>query len=346
MSERSSSQSPAPGRANIAVSVVVPARDAARTLEVTLRALEAQELDGGFEVIVVDDGSQDETSEIVRRHEGSVRLIRCERSHGPGAARNRGVAIARAPILAFTDADCAPAPHWLARGLQAFASADLVQGRVVPDPSARRRPFDRSLAVTRDGSFYQTANLFVRRQVFESVGGFRDWAIERRVRRALRPYRGRNGATRAPIGEDALFAWTARRLGARSAFAPEALVHHAVVPQTLAVALADRWHWSTDMAGLARLVPELRRTTFHRRVFFNHVSARFDLALAGLAMAGVSRRVSFSLTAMPYARHVLGVASQWEGSEALSYVLGAPLIDAVTLVGLLTGSARWRSLTL
>jgi glycosyltransferase involved in cell wall biosynthesis len=330
---------------DVAVSVVVPARDAARTLEATLSALAAQELDEAFELIVVDDGSRDETPEIASRHAGLVQVIRREKSRGPGPARNCGAAIARAPILAFTDADCVPVPQWLARGLEALAGADLVQGRVVPDPSARRTPFDRSLAVSREGGFYQTANLFVRRETFEAVGGFTDWSIELRPHR-LSPGLWRRNATRVTIGEDALFAWTARRLGARSAYAPEALVHHEVRPMALSAAVADRWRWSREMPGLAKLVPELRRSTFYRGVFFNHVSARFDLALAGLAMAAASRRMAWSLTAVPYGRHLVRAARQWEGGEALTYLLGAPLVDAVTLVGLLTGSVTWRSLTL
>lgn len=325
----------------LAVSVIIPARDAARTLEATLVALEAQQLEDPFEVILVDDGSRDETPDIARRH--GVRLIRNPESRGPGAARNRGVEAARASVLAFTDGDCFPTPRWLARGLEALDGADLVQGRVVPDPAVRRRPFDRSLEVERDGGFYQTANLFVRRETFDAVGGFRDWALEPSAHRGS-SWDGR--ATRTPIGEDALFAWTARRLGARSAFASEALVHHAVLPGSLTEAVADRWHWARDMPGLAGLVPELRQTTFHRRLFFNHVSARFDLALAGLAVAVVSRRACWTLAAAPYARHLLGFSSQWPRGEALSYLLGAPLVDAATLVGLVTGSVRWRSLVL
>jgi glycosyltransferase involved in cell wall biosynthesis len=328
--------------------VIIPARDAAPTLDRTLDALRGQSLEESFEVIVVDDGSRDATSEIARRYDGFVRLIRNPESRGPGAARNRGVEVARASVLAFTDADCFPTPEWLAGGLRALRENGLVQGRVAPDPAARRTPFDRSLEVDGDGGFYQTANLFVGRETFDAAGGFIDWVLERRSSRRWSPDRRRHRGSRTPIGEDTLFAWTARRLGIRSAFAPEALVYHAVVPGGLMDALADRWHWSRDMPGLVALVPELRRTTCYRQVFFNHVSARFDLALAGAlasAVGGRGRRRSL-IAAVPYIRHVLGYSEQWAARERAIYVLAAPVMDGVTLAGLLAGSALWRSLVL
>src|SRR3981081_4718995 len=124
------------------VSVIVAARDAAPTLGRTLQALRDQNLRDPFEVIVVDDGSRALTPAIARPHEPFVKLIRDEHSRGPGAARNRGVRAASAPVLAFTDSDCFPTPDWLARGLDAIADADLVQGRGRPDPTPTRTPVD------------------------------------------------------------------------------------------------------------------------------------------------------------------------------------------------------------
>src|SRR5206468_2861624 len=99
------------------------------------------------------------------------------------------------------DADCFPTPTWLARGLEGLAGADVVQGRVEPDPTTPRTPFDRSLIVDRDGGFYQTANLFVRREMFDAVGGFKDWVLEERPDRRWSPDRRRGRAARTPIGE-------------------------------------------------------------------------------------------------------------------------------------------------
>jgi glycosyltransferase involved in cell wall biosynthesis len=97
------------------VSVVVPTRDRAESLASCLAALGGQEFLGTFEVVVVDDGSDD--PEAVSRACASTphtRLIRLE-GHGPAAARNRGVASASGRIVAFTDDDCEPAGDWLRR---------------------------------------------------------------------------------------------------------------------------------------------------------------------------------------------------------------------------------------
>jgi glycosyltransferase involved in cell wall biosynthesis len=337
------------------VSVIVPARDAAPTLGRTLEALCRQQLDRRFEVVLVDDGSRDGTAALARRYEPLVTVIRNPASVGPGAARNLGVQAAHASTLAFTDADCFPTPEWLARGLAALETAEIVQGRVAPDPTVPRTPFDRSLEVGSDGGFYQTANLFVRRQVFDLVGGFRDWALERPGRRRWSQDRRRARAMRTPIGEDTLFAWTARRRGLTSAFAAEALVYHAVVPGTLLDALADRWHWTRDMPGLVRLVPELRRCAFYHRWFFADWTAKFDLAFAGACAAALTGRKRWLVACVPYLNRVRreteiyrdGRDSRLGGlGRAARYAAGAPAVDAATLAGFLAGSAAWRTLVL
>jgi glycosyltransferase involved in cell wall biosynthesis len=326
--------------------VIIPARDAAPTLERTLRAVAAQRLAEPFEVIVVDDGSRDDTAAIARRHEPLVTLVSNPESQGPGAARNRGVEASRAPVLAFTDADCFPSENWLVGGLESIAGADLVQGRVEPDPSVPRTPFDRTLWVEDHGGFYQTANLFVRREMFEAVGGFRDWALERPGRRTWSVDRRRGRAMRTPIGEDTVFAWAARRIGASSAFADHALVYHVVVPGGVRDDMADRWHWSRDMPGLARLVPELREGTFHRRWFFNAWTAEFDLAVAGLIASALTRRTWWLLAGVPYVRRLRRESTRYGRRGAVDYLLGMPAVEATTLAGLLTGSLAWRCLVL
>jgi glycosyltransferase involved in cell wall biosynthesis len=327
------------------VSVIVPARDAAATLERTLASLAGQELDEPFEVIVVDDGSADETPQIAGRHAPLVRLVRNAESGGAGAARNRGALEARAPVLAFTDADCFATPGWLASGLSELARADLVQGRVEPDPTQPRTPFDRTLAVDDHGAFYPTANLFVRRDAFESVGGFRDWVLDHAGDRGSRDRR-HSREMRQPIGEDTLFAWNARRLGARSAFAPDAVVHHAVVPGVLLDKMKDHWHWATYMPALARLVPEIRDGAFEHRVFFNVTTARFHLALAGVLASAATGRKGWLIATVPYVRYLAREGRRWGPRGASAYVVGTPLVDAATVAGLLRGSVRSRCLVL
>jgi glycosyltransferase involved in cell wall biosynthesis len=338
-----------------AVSVIIPARDSEPTLDRTLTSICQQELDRPFEVLVVDDGSRDETAAIASRYEPLVSVISLTQALGPGAARNRGAEVARGSVLAFTDADCFPDRRWLEHGLAALEHADMVQGRVEADPAVPRTPFDRSLSVERDGGFYQTANLFIRREVFDAVGGFRDWALEQPERRRWSVDRRRGRAMRTPIGEDTLFAWRALREGRRSAFASDAVVHHAVVPGDIRDAIADRWHWSRDMPGLARVVPELRQAVFYRRWFFAHWTAQFDLALAGVAAALLTRRKLFLVSTVPYLERVYGEAATYRAQadsraeglrRAALHAFGAPVVNSATLAGLIAGSVAWRSLVL
>jgi glycosyltransferase involved in cell wall biosynthesis len=335
--------------------VIIPARDSASTLERTLEAVAHQEFEGTYEVIVVDDGSRDKTAEIARRYEPLVTLISGEGCGGAGAARNQGARASHASVLAFTDADCLPTPQWLARGLQQLEDVGLVQGRVRPDPAVDRTPFDRSLSVDGDNGFYQTANLLVRRSVFDDAGGFRDWALERKPWWRLSNNGRASGRTERPIGEDTLFGWTARRQGARSAFAQDAVVHHVVLPGSLHGAIVDRWNWTTKMPGLAWFVPELRKQTFYGRWFFSKRTAQFDLAVAAVIAAGLCRRTRLLLAALPYAHHILDEAASYPRRDEpratamrrrATHLLGAPVLDLVSLAGFLAGSLEWRSLLL
>lgn len=95
-----------PGEGECLVSVIVPAYNAAKTIDETLRSVRAQTY-RNLEVIVVDDGSTDETGEIARSHarrDSRVRLIK-QGNAGVAAARNRGIAESSGDIIAPVDAD-------------------------------------------------------------------------------------------------------------------------------------------------------------------------------------------------------------------------------------------------
>ena len=95
-------------------SVIVPAYQAADIVGACVRALEQQTVDRArYEIVVVDDGSTDATSDAAREA-GADRVLRVPHG-GPAAARNAGIESARGEIVLFTDADCEPAEEWIAR---------------------------------------------------------------------------------------------------------------------------------------------------------------------------------------------------------------------------------------
>lgn len=312
----------------VAATVIVPARNAASTIGRTIAALAAQDLDRPYEVIVVDDGSDDDTAAIAERAGDLVRVLRGPR-RGQAEARNAGAAAAGAEALAFTDADCFPRPDWLRAGLEALADAELVQGPVLADPAAERGPFDRTVEVGAEHGLYETANLFVRRELFERLGGFEDWL----------PARGKQ------LAEDLWFGWRARRAGASTVFCERALVEHAVFPRGPSAYVAERARL-VHFPAIAAKMPELREAFFHRRWWMSERSAAFDAALAGLALAAVARSPLPLAAAYPYARRLREHALRWPTRPALELAATDLAADAVGAAALAIGSIRARSVLL
>lgn len=118
--------------------VVIPAYNEAARITGTLAALRAQ-TDRDFSIVVVDNGSTDETADIVRRTWGDppVEVID-EPTPGPGSAVDTGMRHAiscGAEILARTDADCLPEPDWIATLRARFdVGAEVVCGASLPRP--------------------------------------------------------------------------------------------------------------------------------------------------------------------------------------------------------------------
>jgi len=170
-----------PGEAPI-TTVVIPVRDEERRLPGCLDALSVQEGAPSFEVIVVDNGSTDATRVVASRHPIHARVLE-EHARGPYAARNAGIGAARGELIALTDADCHASPKWLSAGVAALkGGADLVGGAikqratsVQPNMWERydRATYLRQRDFIEHECFAATANLFVRREVFERVGPFR-----------------------------------------------------------------------------------------------------------------------------------------------------------------------------
>jgi glycosyltransferase AglE len=163
------------------VTVVVPVLNGGQTIRPLLESLLASTYPRDlYEIIIVDNGSSDETTSIVRQYPAVLLELRDIKSSY--AARNLGVARARFSTIAFTDADCRVDHRWLAEGVRAMAEhhADLVAGRIQftfsENPSAAEL-YD-SLVHMRNDILVEskrravTANLFVKARLFEDIGPF------------------------------------------------------------------------------------------------------------------------------------------------------------------------------
>jgi len=206
----------------ILVSVIVPAYNAARTLPVCLAKLENQTVSwSSYEVIVVDDGSTDATREIAQGY--GVRLL-TQPNHGPAAARNLGVQAAQGEILLFTDADCAPAPDWIAAMIEPLADPDVVgvkgayrtrqREMVARFVQAEYEDKYDKMHQERYIDFVDTYAAAYRRCVFADGQGF-DPAFPR------------------ASGEDVEFSYRLAQRGYKMVFAPGAVVYHQHVASAL-----------------------------------------------------------------------------------------------------------------
>jgi glycosyltransferase involved in cell wall biosynthesis len=302
-------------------------RNRPERLRRALHALAEQDLQEPFEVIVVDDASDDETPDVladaVEAGTLDLRVMRRESAGGPAGARNTGLRVARAPLVAFTDDDCEPTPGWLS-ALTRAAGEDakaFIQGPTRPNPSERDRqgPFSRTLEVEQLGPWFPASNLAFPRVVLERLGGF-DESL--------------------PRGEDADLAWRAQEAGIAARWAEDALVWHAVMDLGPVGKLRVAAAWSPAVRVLAAH-PQLRGELVGG-IFWKRSHAFFLLAALGIA-AGCRWRPAIIL-AVPYLLQLRAAAG-----GGLAGVLWGPyqaLHDAVELLALARGSVRARTLVL
>ena len=319
------------------VTVVVPAHNAEAMLPALFDALNRTQLDRPWEVVLVDDGSSDRTARVARERGATV--VALDGQGGPARARNAGLDAARAPLIAFTDADCEPTPGWLAAIVSGLERAEIATGPVLPVEGVPVGPFRRTLRITRESPMFETANLGVRRATAEQIGGFQPFTPPTDGRRVgLRPT-----VDQGHFGEDASFGWRARRAGARTTFVEEAVVHHAVFGRGPRGYIAERWRLRF-FPSLVREFPELRAELF-LRYFLTRRSALFDLALVGLVLAAALRRPALLTTAAPYLTQTLTWRRGWRRSTARRN-LALVVADGVGCAGLVHGSVAARRILL
>jgi GT2 family glycosyltransferase len=297
------------------VSVIVPARNARQDLERLVEALRSQTLARErFEVLIGDDGSTDGTAETFATREPWLRVEVGVPSNSY-AARNRAARASRGDVLAFVDSDCVPEPTWLEDGLGALVGADLVAGRVHFRVPLRRTIWtlldmdtSKNQRILVRNNTAETANLFVRRDVFDRVGGFDETINEH---------------------GDFDFAERCVGAGARLVYSPDPLVWH---PARTSARSFFRAHWiycsgyaercvrngaRPDGLKLRNWVPLVQPLLARRRYGKSFVPDRAWLAENGVRPTAAENLLSLPVMylVLPYVRGVAQLHGWWRGRK-------------------------------
>jgi len=165
------------------VSCVIPTKNRAGLVCRAIASVHRQE-SPVLEIIVVDDGSEDDTPALVTRNFPEVRLL-CLPGLGPGPARNAGAAAARGELLMFLDSDDVWLPghvaalnRTIARGYSVAYGVTRTRDLLgngeffIPEPSCP--PQGDCLAALARWCFLVPSAVAIRREAFDAVGGFRD----------------------------------------------------------------------------------------------------------------------------------------------------------------------------
>lgn len=182
-----------------ACSVIMPAYRAEKTLEASVLSVRNQTL-LDWELIIVDDGSPDETADVAQalaQTDPRIRVI-SQANAGPSIARNTGVRLARSDTLAFLDADDFWAPERLDSMLSTLVShpkAGVLFSRtrfidadtLKPGTLTPHKPMLTAADIMAENAVCSTSNIVCRKVVFEETGGFpeglnhaedQDWLLQ------------------------------------------------------------------------------------------------------------------------------------------------------------------------
>ena len=301
---------------DILVSVIIPNRNGAATIGECLAAVQASQ-HGNFEIIVVDDGSEDNSIEVIERY--PCKLLRLEQHGGAARARNAGAAHSRGRVLFFTDADCLLQPDTLALAARTLAlegSNAIIGGTYTPGPHDRRffsrfqsifiNYFETRRAPAAD--YIATHALAVDASVFRRSRGFAE-----HVR---------------PILEDVEFSHRLRRAGCRLVMNPAVQVQH-IFDYSLIRSLRNGFIKSLYWTGYAIANRDLLTDsgTASAELKLNVFVFAGNLGLlCALVLTGTTMLLAFMALALAFNLYInRGLLLAYHRAEGLGFALAATL---------------------
>jgi glycosyltransferase involved in cell wall biosynthesis len=296
--------------------VVVPAYNAASTLAEQLEALAAQRYDGGWELVIVDNGSTDGTADLARRYRQRFKaftLVDGGSRRGHSAPRNAGAIAAQGELLAYCDADDVVAPGWLQAMAGAARHYDLIGGwldvRPLNDDATRswHQPWPRDRLRSWLLPCAVSANLAIWADVLRDLGG---WSSMYEA-----------GA------EDTELSWRAQLAGYRLGFAPDAVVYYRY--------RSGLWETARQAYAIGVNCEQILRdfTVLRDGSYHGDHSARVDQPAdgEGSVLARAVERAAWLVTRLPYLVGSRRHRGQW-------------ISVAAEYLGRLNGAARYRLL--
>jgi glycosyltransferase involved in cell wall biosynthesis len=199
----------------VEVSVVIPMRNAARTVSYQLAALASQDYDGSWEVVLADNGSEDDSVAVAAAFSDRLPAVRVVNAAGPGGAaraRNVGVQASSGECIIFLDADDQATPSYVRAMIESLSTRQFVAAAVDHTTLNRRWKGQVRDEWQVDGLMTEPflpcaagGTLGVRRTVFNKVGGFDESFVK---------------------GQDDDFCWRVQLAGVPLDFVPEAVVQY------------------------------------------------------------------------------------------------------------------------
>lgn len=251
------------------VSIIVPAFNEATVIGNCVRSIQLTGY-GRYEVILVDDGSTDNTAELMRGFAAADARIKVltQDNAGKGAALNLGIRNATGEVLMFVDADGIFSRHTVEKMLRGFEDARI--GAVCGDD----RPVNLNRVQTRMLAFISHVGTGMVRRALTMIGCLpivsgNIGAFPRKVVEEVGPFR------EDTVGEDLELTWRVHKAGYRVVFAPRALVY-AESPSTIGALWRQRVRWARGLLQTMLIhkgmIGNLRHGQFGAYLLFNAIT--------------------------------------------------------------------------